>query len=1062
MAMAAGGVVGVLIAVWLVTAASTGTKEKDGAEPEEVADTEPDATPEEQQSSQEEDTTPEALVRAARTSRVRDRLRVLVLISRPVDLCPDEPPARILWQSLVQSLSRSKPDVEIAAVWPPTLTTLGQVLEQGDYYHVLVIDAPVQQTDLVLEDEQCQSLSVASSGLRWLLEAGRIRLLVARRPDESQLSLQELAGHGVGSCVISPPGISDEEWVDLLSELLRSLSRGTTVARAANNARAILGESNTRASSSLELVGARAVSLVDHTTDKAGLRLLVEPRAPDLRPQPWFRDHSPSLSQLVSSVRSGRKVLAIVGQDGLGKTSVAIEAGHRLSSDFETVIYLDCVALAQPSAAPVLLNVADKLHCQVMDPSAAADVLTAHMRDHGVLTILDHAETLPEQDSSRLVQVAESAPEGSCFVVVSREPPPGLSDPIEITGITAAGAASWIQWLSKHKDFPAFENASDRAIRRLTRGVAGNALAIRLAVGMSDRMGLLQAIRTAANVGTLHGMVAIALDQLGKRETETAKILAGLPSPVSADIVESVLGRSPESALARIERSGLTSETAVASVYQLHPTIRAAILERHPSNSLLLERIASAVVEKAQALSSEILANSEGHDSEAAWAELEALVETFRFVMASARSEAGPLAGRMDVVRDLAMSLSPIWRQLGIIREALDWSQAGQEAAQLLNDHGTQGRLLLEAAENYRESGDVRTAITCYQEAARALEEAKSYRLVAQALVRLGTLAWDTNQLEEARQAFQGAAAWFERLHDVTGQVRSLIVLGDIGQRQKDPAALDYYKSALRLAESQENLTREAAQIHYALGHAYSELGNNQAAIEEYVRAVESSAASGDAEGRAQAYTALGQAYLSLGDTRSAVQALEKAAQLEEQQSLGISATVDLGLAYMREKRWRDALNFHRRALSRAASAGDREGMAQAYNGVGNVFLELGERDEAIRAYEEAVAICKEAGDQRGLARTYNNLAVAYRRLGKWEQAQEYLEEALNLLAQHDDKRAIASVYNNIGLIMAAQGKKREATNFYKRSLALKEEIGDLYSTNITKMNLQALNFDRQ
>jgi len=381
----------------------------------------------------------------------------------------------------------------------------------------------------------------------------------------------------------------------------------------------------------------------------------------------------------------------------------------------------------------------------------------------------------------------------------------------------------------------------------------------------------------------------------------------------------------------------------------------------------------------------------------------------------------------------------------------------GEEAARRLGDHRARGYLFLEAAESHRESREMDSAATCYEEAAHSLELAKDHQRVASALIRLGAMWWEVGESPAACDAFERALPWLQRVHDIRAQASVLAVLGDIANQEDAEEAIDYYTEALRLLESQDGATQQVACIHYALGRAYSQRGRNADAADEYAKALEAFTAAGDVEGRVQAYRALGQAYLRLDDRERAVQVLERAAQLEERQTLGVDAALNLGRAYMREKRWQEALEHQRRALSRAILANDRRNMALAYNSLGNALLESGDRRQAIKAYEEAVAIWQELGDDVGLAKTYNNLAVAYRRAGRWDQARRLLDKAAYFLEKRDDKDTLASVYNNIGLILAAQRKQREAVKFYERSLALKDELGDLYGANITKLNLQAL-----
>ena len=995
------------------------------------------------------------------TEMVRDRLRLLLILVRPLDADQHQAPARVAYQQISAILAKGNPDLEITTVWPPTLESLHKALQDRPCYHLAIIETTVGPHGVALENQDGLATEVAATQIATMLaEDGRIHLLLLRLTADGEVPADMLLRNGLDTLITVPASLPAEAWIGVLGEFVRSLVQGDVIARAFNIANVYLDRLEVGSRVRFGIAGRNWYSLVDRVTDGRGTRFSNVPFADGLRWQPWFRDRAENLSHLLQAVEQGAKAVAVVGERGAGITSLGIEAGHRLASAFANVVYVDCAALACPTADSALAYLARTISCSVIQEPMLVDAIAYSLKQRPTLVLLAHVHVLAPAERDRLAAMTESLPSGSCCIFLTSEPLPEVPTAVAMSPMSAKGVTSYLEWLARSEGLTVLGNMSEESVQALIKATNSNPLSIRLAVGLSERLGLLQSIRTARDAASLDGLIAIVLDSLSQRDTETASVLCQVPSPLPPDLISAILGRDAIPSLARLKRAGLMIETAYPSGYQLHPCIKRVLLTKQPADDRLLTKVANAVAGKARTIASKQRAGAM-EELDSIRDEIEMLLESFLLIMDWAGAEAGPVSGRMDVVRDVALVVAPALRSAGLIYEAIKVSGSGEEAAQRLEDFGARGILLLETAENYRECRDLAAAAACYEEAAHTLELAKDYRRVADTLIRLGTMYWEANDLAAARGPFERALNWLERLQDLSGQVSALIVLGHIARARAEPSATTYYQKALSLTSGQPEMAQQVGQIHYALGRSHMEAGEALAAASEYTKAAESFLAADDSEGRMQAYLALGQAYLQLDDRERAVQALKKAAYLEEQNTMGIDASIDLSLAYMRERRWQEALDHQQRALSRALISGDRRAVAQAQNALGNVFLELGERTQAVQAYEEAATIWQELHDEAGLARTYNNLAVAYRRMGYWDKARQYLDKAVQFLEKGGDKNTLASVYNNIGLILAAQHKDKEAARFYERSLALKAELGDLYGANITNANLRALSLGR-
>ena len=123
--------------------------------------------------------------------------------------------------------------------------------------------------------------------------------------------------------------------------------------------------------------------------------------------------------QLVADRLSEPRLFTIVGAGGVGKTSLAIEAGHRLSTGlYERVYFVDLAQVEDPSLVPSALAGTLGLPVQAEDPIF---VLLAHLRNRRLLLVIDNCEHVVDAVSGCIERIREGAP-GIGMLATSREP----------------------------------------------------------------------------------------------------------------------------------------------------------------------------------------------------------------------------------------------------------------------------------------------------------------------------------------------------------------------------------------------------------------------------------------------------------------------------------------------------------------------------------------------------------------------------------------------------------------------------------------------------------------
>ena len=206
-------------------------------------------------------------------------------------------------------------------------------------------------------------------------------------------------------------------------------------------------------------------------------------------------------------------LFSIVGAAGVGKTSLAIEIGHRLAPAFtDQVAFVDFSMLENMAVVPSMIAGAMGIAVQSEDPLA---VILGHIRDRPFLLILDNCEHVIEPVAAIVERIVEEAPHAR-ILATSREPLrvraehvlrlDALAYPEELAGLTTDQILA----------YPAIELFRERATAADSALVI-DAEAARLIAEMCQRLGgMALPIELAAVRVATHGIEATAR-QLGER-----------------------------------------------------------------------------------------------------------------------------------------------------------------------------------------------------------------------------------------------------------------------------------------------------------------------------------------------------------------------------------------------------------------------------------------------------------------------------------------------------------------------------------------------------------------
>jgi adenylate cyclase len=306
-----------------------------------------------------------------------------------------------------------------------------------------------------------------------------------------------------------------------------------------------------------------------------------------------------------------------------------------------------------------------------------------------------------------------------------------------------------------------------------------------------------------------------------------------------------------------------------------------------------------------------------------------------------------------------------------------------------------------------------------------------------------------------------------------TGRVLLLNELGWELMFDNPDSARSLLSQALVLASSVNYLKGQGDSNSYR-GTLENIHGNALVAAGFYEEALRIRELLNDRAGVAATYNNLGNLYQNQGDNDNAlvyylrslriVEALEDSSRVKRLYYNISIAHEDLG-------NYPEALDYVLNYLLLCELSKDSAGMANAFNVMGNIKLELNRFEETEEAYERALKIYRSLGNKREEASVLNNIGIVRGAVAsslanenrleeailKTEEALAYYLQVLEFRTQQDDQSGLATVFNNIGIIYKEQGSylrdlKRQqeaeerwelALNYLERSRSLREILGD-------------------
>jgi tetratricopeptide (TPR) repeat protein len=397
----------------------------------------------------------------------------------------------------------------------------------------------------------------------------------------------------------------------------------------------------------------------------------------------------------------------------------------------------------------------------------------------------------------------------------------------------------------------------------------------------------------------------------------------------------------------------------------------------------------------------------------------------------------------------LAATMATYMRQTGPWEHAVTLHQTALAAARQADHRRAQANSLLELGIVRRLTGDYESATDNLRQALDVYRQLDDYRGTADTLTQLGGVRWRTGNHRDAAQQLEQALAIHQTLGDLRGQADALDELGVVRHLTNDhPAAIETLHQALAIHRDMGDRNGQANTLSQ-LGTAQERTGDYPTAIQAHEQALAIYRDLGDRHGQARALNYLGAALCQTGDYPAAEHILTQALTVHRDLGYRVgqaNALKYLGTVHCHTGAYPAAEHTLILALNLYGELAQRPGQADTLNQLGVLRRLTGDFHAAAEAHEQALAIFQQLGDDLGHAETLNKLGQLLLACDRPSHAMEHHHQALSLARHAHSPREEAHALEGAGRCAMHLGERRDAVEKLQQAQAIYERIGALHA----------------
>ena len=722
-------------------------------------------------------------------------------------------------------------------------------------------------------------------------------------------------------------------------------------------------------------------------------------------------------------VDAKRKVILLLGQGGIGKTSLAVkllgqaeidaEAGVlKPACPFKQVIYLRVGkgtgfdAVLQQMSQGMELKLTEQ-----MKPEQMVDAVVQQLKQQRYLVVLDNFEDALEggccksKELGELLWAMTDRPHQSQLILISREMVQDLVDPREANGLpnpmqvrveqlpgigTAASVA-----LLKNYDLEDDEEDLQWVARRVGGHVLLLTLLAKLAIG---KKGYLRKNPQLVS----RNAEPILEEQLGRQAVAAVELLKRMCVPRGAIGAEGLT-------FLRLHGDGQEAEFGQGEVEQTE-----LLLKQLSDASLVQRRFDEERCEELYDLHQVIVDFLQSKYT----AELPELMQrVYEFYRVGSRITVP------KSLEDLEMMLEAqhFAFQLCNYSEAwlmLDW-------------------YLIEKLYRWGHWSQLEELLLQISKCVKGVEKARC-------IGWLGIINRDTGNWDEAERLCQRSLRLREALGDRLGMATSWGILGDIERNRGNwDEAEHLHNRYLEIMEELGDRSGIATSLGL-LGDIERNRCNWGEAERLYRQSLEVWEELGNRSGMAFSWEQLG--YVEFNSNN-----WDEAERLHRQ-SLAVRKELGdcAGMASSWEQlvpvecnrgNWEEAERLCRKSLELREKLGDRSGVASSWGVLGDIERKQGNWEEAERLFRKCLEVEEELGNRSGMAYSLAYLGDIERNCNNWTQAEKFLRSALELMKELGDRWGIADVKCGLGENELDRGNLEQAESLFTETLQMVKEL---------------------
>ncbi len=248
----------------------------------------------------------------------------------------------------------------------------------------------------------------------------------------------------------------------------------------------------------------------------------------------------------------------------------------------------------------------------------------------------------------------------------------------------------------------------------------------------------------------------------------------------------------------------------------------------------------------------------------------------------------------------------------------------------------------------------------------------------------------------------------------------------------------------------------EAVCFHYA-GFKYVELGETDAALKNYLPALNLQKEIGDRQGESQTLHDTAKVYLDTGNAKKALELFGQSLEVTKitgNRPFEAHLLTDLGTTNDEIGNVDLAVKYHRDSLSVSRAVGDKSSMSLALNNIGTIFIKTGEALQALKALEEALKLAEEIKDKPAVGQITQNFGAVYSYLQEYDKALNYYLKANEIFGEAGFTEKQVQTVKKVADLFVKIGDYQSALINYGRAFEYFQDTNDISSQAYTLSNI--------